>query len=187
MCELEAKYKFSTDIFTHRTLTERFRASLSVKRSVLFFSSSQWMHCAPVFDVPWTLAVALVRAERARESLIYMQNWRATCKLYSLLYFLTRRGVPFGFVQLLRTAGFSGSGQNYVSIHFWELLCVCRLSHTGCTSLIWHDINTFFSCHLSHHSIYTEWHYNLNHSHAKLRVYTQPCTWLWRLCLRHWQ
>ncbi len=44
---------------------------------------------ATVFDVPWTLVagltVALVRAERARESLTYMRNWRATCKWYSLV------------------------------------------------------------------------------------------------------
>ncbi len=52
VCELEAKYKFSTDIFTRGTQTDRIRVSLSVKRSVLFFSSSQWMRSAPVFDVP---------------------------------------------------------------------------------------------------------------------------------------
>ncbi len=61
------------------TLTERFRVSLSVKRSVLFFSSSEWMCSAPVFDVPWALvwstrlAVALsqthAKRERERESL----------------------------------------------------------------------------------------------------------------------
>ncbi len=36
VCELETKYKFSTDIFTCGTLTECFRVSLSVKWSVLF-------------------------------------------------------------------------------------------------------------------------------------------------------
>ncbi len=31
-CELEAKYKFSTDIFTRGTLTERFRVSELVRK-----------------------------------------------------------------------------------------------------------------------------------------------------------
>ncbi len=62
----------STDIFTRATLTERFRVLLSIKRSVLFFCSSEGMRSTPVFDVQ--LAVTLVRAETVRESLTYMQN-----------------------------------------------------------------------------------------------------------------
>uniref|UniRef100_A0A8C1L645 PH domain and leucine rich repeat protein phosphatase 1 n=1 Tax=Cyprinus carpio TaxID=7962 RepID=A0A8C1L645_CYPCA len=38
--------------YSLNTLTERLRVSLSVKRSVLFLSSSEWMCSAPVFDVP---------------------------------------------------------------------------------------------------------------------------------------
>ncbi len=71
------------------------------------------MRSAAVFDEPWTLgawpAIILVR-ERERERLTYMQNGRATCKPYSLLYFPVKIQSSFGFFQLLRT---SGSGRSY--------------------------------------------------------------------------
>ncbi len=69
------------------TVTERFRVSVSVKRSVLFFRSSEWMCSAPVFDVPqalvWSarLAVTLLfshtqrERERERETGRHRQTW----------------------------------------------------------------------------------------------------------------
>ncbi len=57
VCELEAQYKFITDIFllseqTDWALQSFILLQALVKQSLLLLSSSEWMRSAPVFDVP---------------------------------------------------------------------------------------------------------------------------------------
>ncbi len=53
VCELEAKYKFSTDIFSLAEHTDWALQSFTLRQAICaIFRSSEWMRSTPVFDVP---------------------------------------------------------------------------------------------------------------------------------------
>ncbi len=53
VCELEAMYKFSSDIFSLAEHSDWALQSFTLGQAIcaIFFSSSQWMRSAPVFDI----------------------------------------------------------------------------------------------------------------------------------------
>ncbi len=89
MCELEAKYKFNTDIFLLGEHTDWALQSFSLRQAICAIFQFIWM------DAQRTRRrfafFSHTQRERQSEGVLHaMQNWRATCKRYSLLYFLVK-------------------------------------------------------------------------------------------------